>query len=142
MTGVAAHRFPIKDGIHLLRVQQSLLSAAKALTAHWFAHNMACKVYIFHNADDFSKTAVDRPICGLCDPASRISCRRFVKENKNLKSALRLLPVLLAATFLSATAATAASIGVVAPQSGPFALLGKQMQDAAALAPSCICFPR
>lgn len=92
---------------------------------------MACKVYIFHNGDDFSKTAVDRPICGLCGPASRISCRRFVKENKNLKPALRLLPVLLAATALSATAAAAASIGVVAPQSGPFALLGKQMQDGA-----------
>lgn len=92
---------------------------------------MACKVYIFHNGDDFSKTAVRRPICGLCDPSSRISCRRFVKENKNLKPALRLLPVLLAATFLSATAADAASIGVVAPQSGPFALLGKQMLDGA-----------
>jgi len=48
--------------------------------------------------------------------------------------ALRSLPILIVAVFAPPALAQATSIGVVAPQSGPFALLGEQMRAGATAA--------
>lgn len=77
MTGIAAHCLPVDDGIHLLRIQHTLLRGT-AVPFVILTVNMVLKDYVFHNASVFSRAC--RPVFGVAEAGRmRIGCGEACK---------------------------------------------------------------
>lgn len=96
---------------------------------------MAAKVYVFHNEAVFSSSAF--PLIGVAVAAIvRIGCRATVQRTGKPVRMLRrtLLSVLIGLSPAFPALAEGPKIALVAPQTGPFAILGAQMREGATFA--------
>lgn len=96
---------------------------------------MAAKVYVFHNEAVFSSCALP-PIGVAVAAIVRIGCRAtFQRTGKPVRMLRRmLLSVLVGLSPASSALAEGPRIALVAPQTGPFAILGTQMREGATFA--------